>query len=404
MATVVDLVTQLVEKSMVLMDSRPDMARYRFLEPIPQFALEQLESSGELATWRARHADGLLALAVVGEAHLAGPEEIASLDRLELEHDNIRLALRWYVGHADGESALRLSTAMWRFWERRGHHLEGCSWLDRALASADTVPTAARGNALNALAMLHWATGRAEVARPFAEQALGVCRAAGDTRGVAWALISLGMIAYYQTNARLALALLEEGVANAREAADLPLSSLALSCLGRVLLWADGPDEPRVAASMESSLDLATTAQSRHAIGQALSALGELAWRQGDAPGATQRWQQALELRRQLRDHRGIATSLECLALSAAACGQLQRAAWLWGAADTQRAAIGMQLRHDEQAEHAQLIAATRESMGEPSFGAAWTDGQGASVDDAVTRALVADGLVAPATLAASTR
>src|SRR4029079_13527771 len=109
-ATVVDLVTQLVEKSMVLMEARADMARYRFLEPIRQFALEQLESSGELSTWRARHAGALLALAVVGEAQLAGPEEIASLDRLELEHDNIRLALRWYVGHADGESALLLST------------------------------------------------------------------------------------------------------------------------------------------------------------------------------------------------------------------------------------------------------------------------------------------------------
>ena len=161
---VVDLVTQLVDKSMVLLETRLEMARYRFLEPIRQFALEHLESSGEAAVWRARHADGVLALAVLGEAHLAGLEEIASLDRLELEHDNVRLALRWYVALPDGESALRLSTAMWRFWERRGHYQEGCGWLDRALAGADTAPAAARGNALNALAMLHWATGHAEVA------------------------------------------------------------------------------------------------------------------------------------------------------------------------------------------------------------------------------------------------
>lgn len=402
--SVVDLVTQLVDKSMVLLETRLGMARYRFLEPIRQFALEQLESSGEVAVWRARHADGVLALAVQGEAQLAGREEITSLDRLELEHDNVRLALRWFVALPDGESALRLSTAMWRFWERRGHYQEGCGWLDRALAGAATGPAATRGNALNALAMLHWATGHADVAGPLAEQALGLCRTAGDGRGVAWALISLGMIAYYQNDPQPALAQLEESVPLARTAADMPLLSLALSCLGRVLLWANGPDEPRALSILEQSLSQAQGADSHHARGQALSALGELAWRRGDAEHATRLWKQALELRRQLRDRRGTATNLRQLGLAAAACGQLQRAAWLWGAAASQRAAIGLELRHDEQAEQAQLVATATQKMGEAAFTAAWTDGQAASVEDAVTRALEADCRRRPGSATAAAR
>jgi hypothetical protein len=171
-----------------------------------------------------------------------------------------------------------------------------------------------------------------------------------------------------------------------------------------VLLWANGPEEPRTISILEQSLAQAQRADSRHARGQALTALGELAWRRGDAEHATRLWQQALELRRQLRDRRGTATNLRQLGLGAAACGQLQRAAWLWGAAESQRAAIGLELRHDEQAEQAQLVATAEEKMGESAFTAAWADGQAASVEDAVTRALEAECQSRPSSATAAAR
>jgi predicted ATPase/transcriptional regulator with XRE-family HTH domain len=385
---VLDLLTQLVDKSMVLMEPRQDGARFRLLEPIRHFAVEQIEGYGEAPVWRARHAAGFLALAESGEVHLAGPDEISSLDRLELEHDNVRAALRWFIGQGDGGSALRMSTALWRFWERRGHQREGCGWLDQAFAIAGDAPSEARGNALNALAMMYWATAQAALARPPAEEALAVCREVGDARGVAWAQLSLGMIAYYEADAERALTWLETSVPAARGVDDVPLLSLALSCLGRVLLWANGPNDPRCASSLEESLALGQAVESRHATGQALTALGELAWRRGAAEQAVELWQQALELQRELRARRGIGTSLEHLALGAATRGQLERAAWLWGAAQRQRATIGQGLRHDEGEDQAHLVAIVREGMGDAAFETAWADGQASTAEQAIVRAL----------------
>jgi predicted ATPase/DNA-binding XRE family transcriptional regulator len=381
---VLELLGRLVEKSMVVMDTRGHSARFRLLEPIRQYALELLDNSGEAATYRARHAAALVELAATGEAQLGGTDEIDSLDRLELEHDNVRAALRWSIDHGDGASALKLATAMWRFWERRGYHQEARDWLEQALAKSDGAPSEVRGNALNALAMLHWSTGDAEVAEPLAGQALSVCQTAGDVRGMAWALLNLGMIAYYEADAEHAIARLERSATLARQAADVPLLSLAVSSVGRVTLWARGPHDVHAASCLQEGLALAQQAQSRHATSQALGGLAELAWRQGDLEKAIGLWQQALRLRRQLGDQRGIATCIERLAQLAAATGQTERAAWLWGAAEARRELIGLRLRHDEAADRARLMTVGARAISESDFTRAHLQGRDATIDAAV--------------------
>jgi hypothetical protein len=110
----------------------------------------------------------------------------------------------------------------------------------------------------------------------------------------------------------------DESVSAARDAGDMPLLSLALASLGRALLAPDGPEDPRAAGALEESLAVARAAGSRHASGQALATLGDLAWRRSDTARAIGLWQQALELRRELQTRRGIAISLEQLAHGAA--------------------------------------------------------------------------------------
>jgi non-specific serine/threonine protein kinase len=385
---VLELLGRLVEKSMVVMDARGHAARFRLLEPIRQYALELLDNSGEAATYRARHAAALVELAATGEAQLGGRDEIDSLDRLELEHDNVRAALRWSIDRGDGASALKLAIAMWRFWERRGYHQEACDWLEQALAKGDGAPLGVRGNALNALVMLHWSTGDADVAEPLAGQALNMCQTAGDVRGMAWAHLNLGMIAYYQADAERAIDTLEQSATLARQPADVPLLSLAVSSLGRVRLWAWGPHDVRATASLQEGLELAQEGQSRHATSQALGGLAELAWRQGDFVRATGLWQQALRLRRQLGDQRGMVTCIERLAQLAAATGQRERAAWLWGAAEARRELIGLRLRHDEAADRARLMTVAARAMSESDFMQACLKGRDATIDAAVEFAL----------------
>src|SRR5215469_13497027 len=104
------------------------VARYRLLQPIRQYAEERLEASDDATTHRARHSSAMLQFILSNQAGGPGPDEVASLDRLEAEHDNIRVALRWALSHGNAQAVLRCSAALFRFWERRGHFQEGCAW------------------------------------------------------------------------------------------------------------------------------------------------------------------------------------------------------------------------------------------------------------------------------------
>src|SRR5581483_10945858 len=196
--SVLDLLAQLVDKSMVIVDARERTARYRLLEPIRQYAAERLEAADEATRFRAQHSHALLQMILTNQAGGPGPDEVRSLDRLEAEHDNIRVALRWALSHGETQLVLRCTAGLFRLWERRGHFREGCAWLEHALAAASGAPAFLRGRALNALSFLYWRAGDTERATPIAEQALALHRQAGHAVGISWAVGNLGAIAYYR--------------------------------------------------------------------------------------------------------------------------------------------------------------------------------------------------------------
>jgi non-specific serine/threonine protein kinase len=385
--SVLDLLAQLVDRSLVQVDARDSVARYRLLEPVRQYAAERLEASGESAAYRARHAANVLELVFTHQAGGPGPDEIASLDRLEVEHDNLRAALRWTLSHDQGVAAVRCSAALFRFWERRGHFQEGCAWLERALRSVPETPTPERGWALNALAFLCWRGGDTERAWPIAQEALSVARAAGEPRDVAQAMLNLGMIAYVRNTPVLALPYLEQSVAAARQGGNVPQLSLALTFLARTRLWIEGPFDRRARLLLEESLELARSAQSLYATGHALATLGDLVWAQGDTQRAVPLWREAMLVRARLTDRRGIAGCVERLALVLAASDRFLAAAWLFGAADAQHRVLGIALRHDEEIDHEYLLSVTRRSVGD-DFVEAFAAGQASTSDEAVARAL----------------
>jgi non-specific serine/threonine protein kinase len=385
---VLELLTELVDKSLAVADARGSVARFRLLEPVRQYALERLEASGEVERVQALHAAYFLALAQGGPLNPAGPEEVTSIDRFALEHANLRGALRWALSH-DLELALSASASLYRFWERRGHFQEGIAWLEQGLDREDiaSVHPEARAGALNALAFLYWRSGAAQRAELRAEEALGISRQAEYPRGIAQGLLNLGMSAYLQHQYERSEALLEESVGHARAVGRKPLLSVTLAFLGRVLL-ATEPTGERASAVLRESLELAQAEQSRYASGHALATWGDLHWSRSNPRRAAAAWKAALIVFSDLADRRGVAGCIERIALLLARGNQPQAAAWLFGAADAQHTALGLQLRQREGTDRAHFAQYADQQPVRTAWPDEWTAGSAASLHEAVTRAI----------------
>jgi predicted ATPase/class 3 adenylate cyclase len=194
---VLEGIESLLDKSL-LRQAEPGSGEPRvwMLETIREYAAERLEESGEGPAMRARHGRFFADLAEEAEPRFTGEEQVAWLDRIEREHDNLRAALRRAIDVGSSDVALRTASALWRFWQLRGHLSEGRSWLTEVLAEPDaSEPTALRARALSALAgIAYWQTDYAAAA-PAYEEALEIDRATGDRPGEAWALYSLAYLA-----------------------------------------------------------------------------------------------------------------------------------------------------------------------------------------------------------------
>jgi predicted ATPase/class 3 adenylate cyclase len=187
-----DVVTSLVDKSLLREDAAGDVPRFRMLETIRQFAAEQLGAAGDAEMLRARHAATVLAFAEAGAPAVLGPEGRAWLDRYELERDNIRAAMAWALDGAHTETALRLLSACWRYWQIRGYLTEGRAHAERALALPDASDFPdARERALEAAGGIAYWQADLDAARVWYRETLDIARARGDDRAAANALYNL---------------------------------------------------------------------------------------------------------------------------------------------------------------------------------------------------------------------
>ena len=169
-----DGLTALVDHSLVRQEAVAGEPRFMLLETIREYGREQLAEAGELEPSAALHAAHFAGLAERAEPHLTSGAEW--LDRLELEHDNLRAMLRW-ASDNDIQQGLRCAGQLWRFWHLRGHLREGSALLrDMLDRPAAAVPTPARAKALVGLAgLVYWMQDYA-AARTAYESALPIAR------------------------------------------------------------------------------------------------------------------------------------------------------------------------------------------------------------------------------------
>jgi predicted ATPase/DNA-binding SARP family transcriptional activator len=188
-----ELVGRLVDASLVVPRQHDDVTRYRLLETVRQYALEQIGASEQTETER-RLAHYVLGLVERTES----AQQSALLEWVagfELERGNLRAALTWSRDEGELELLLRLVSGVWRFWWVNGELDEGSAWVETALEQAHGAQPALRAAALEGAAGLAWARGDLERARAHAESALPLVTEITDRRGEQAALIVLGLVA-----------------------------------------------------------------------------------------------------------------------------------------------------------------------------------------------------------------
>jgi predicted ATPase/DNA-binding SARP family transcriptional activator len=273
--------------------------RFGMLETIREYALEALEGSGEASTVRGRHRTFFLALA-----------EEAGLERLEVEHDNLRSALDWMEADGQWEAGLRLASALsWPLWETRGYWTEGRERLARLLAlSGAESPTVARASGLRAWGHLAEMQGDWDSAKASYQESLAICRELGDRKGIDESIRFLGAVAWLEREFADAWALLEESLAFRREQGDRHGVADVLEYMG--LVAEQQGDYPRARALYEESLSILRALGGQQGIAALLTDLGRLMGSLGEAAAAKARLEESLAICRGLGDQPGIAAAL----------------------------------------------------------------------------------------------
>ena len=418
--------TALVDHSLLRRtEDRRGAVRLTMLETIRDFALEQLAASGQEREVRAAHASVLLGLAVEAEQKLRTRDAENWLEILEADHDNFRAALRWCLDQGEEERALRLSSALSRFWLVRGHLSEGRRWLDEAIACPGPAPTALRGRvltaaglfafyqadyrqaaplcqqgldiarreadehgramALSGLAVLARTEGRLQDARKMYRESLAAFRNLSDTWGIAHALERLGNLDWFEGRYAEAEPLLEESLAVSRSAGDRDGVAAALQELGWVLLSAGrgaaarAPHEQAVAAFRELG--------DRWRLGRGLLAQGLLATDGSALPAAGAALTEALSIFEELGDKLLTSGCLVAAGGLAVAADHAEEAVRLLAGAETLRHSIGASWPEVIARRHAEALAAATASLGEAAAGQASGEGRARTLGETLDAA-----------------
>ncbi len=458
---ILESLTRLIEKSLVIADARAGATRYRLLGTLREFAQAQLVESGEAERARARHAQFYLELAEAAEPHLTRAEQLTWFDRLDAERVNLRAALDWAeTGHA--ELALRLSGVLAVYWDYRSYFSEGREHLAAALTMPGAEEgTLARAKALYGTGMLAFEQGDFAIAREVLQESQFIY-AERDPESIASAdtLRMLGYTAAETGDYGTALALIDQALRMARALGDTAASVRAARDMGWLKLRTG--DDTAAARFLQDALEQVSAVGDRYERLFSLSGLAEVKLRQGDLTRARELEEEVLEQSRALGDLWRIAASLGNLARIAlrrqeidqaieplsesltlrqefgdrAGCAwcleqfaeiallqaqtwsgapaqireQFRRAARLYGAAAARRATVGSRMDLVDQAAYERHLAVLRAALDaapaaekDAGFEAAWAEGQGMPTQEAIDYALAAS-VSSPKVITAPTR
>jgi predicted ATPase/class 3 adenylate cyclase/tetratricopeptide (TPR) repeat protein/DNA-binding XRE family transcriptional regulator len=445
---VVDGVFSLVDKSLLRraedVDGEP---RFVMLETIREYALETLLEHEEIVMVRQRHMCFFLNLAETAEPELHGANQRTWLKRLDREHDNMRSALGWSLEARDfrregvdvGDSSdlshhandttelgLRLAGALCWFWLLHGYYTEGRRWLHGVSTGVNQAPTALRAKVCSGEGTLAFAQGDCDQAAVFHEHALALYQELDNQHGIAFALNNLGAqagqkgdmsraalfytqsltlsqaignrwlmafalnnlgdVAREQGDVDQAVARYQESLALCRELGDQWIITVLLHNLGEVMQ--DQGKNEEAMSLYEESLALSREWGYKWVSAYTFGKLGQIALVLGDIARARTYCQESIMLVWDMGLKRGIAEGLEGFAALAYAIGAYERAAHLYGAAESVRESSGAPIWPADRPAYDCAVAAVRAHLNEQIFATSWAEGQTMTIQQSIAGAL----------------
>jgi predicted ATPase/class 3 adenylate cyclase len=367
-----------------------DEPRFAMLATIREYANEKLEAGAEDDLLHRRHADTYASLAEGCAHHLTGVDSKAWLDRLDVDHDNMRSAIDWAVEQDQAGVAMQLANALWRFWQIRGHLAEGAERFERILGlpSQRDQPAVLRAAAEGAAGSIAYWRGDYPSTHQHYKAALELARASGDTRAIADALHNFGFAPLPGDDMNLGSAVgrphLDEALGLYHALGD----DLGQAHVHWALAIADmvARDFAGGRAHLQDSLRRNRAAGDAFGIGWDLHMLGLVDAAEGKNGDAAARFREGMDIFVRANDSGGILILLADFAILAAHRGESKRYWRLSGAVNAMRLKTGVDLVLNPIPEIEWRFP--EPPMDDTIEGGFWRDGELLSTGEAIAYAL----------------
>jgi len=433
---VLDLLTRLVDKSLIFSEEATDEIRYHRLETIRQYSREKFFETDEVEAVRDRHLDFYVGFSELTDEKLKGADQMIWQSRMSAEQDNLRAALEWGSSR-NPDSALRIVGAANLFWTAGGYSAEGFRWTQQALKQVETTPIpegitveqrlVARAKALRGLTRLYLSLGDNISAKRVAEESVALYRQSQDQRGLAFALVVLAYPLEFLGERVQAESVLQESYSIAQAEGDIYVLCRSLNRMARVIvdLYQDLDLAQRY---VEESYRLAREADLRSQEAQASGILGLIAIQRNDPDAARLYFKESMRvyqeigsmfnvileksnlahLERKLGNYGNaleyyretilafrdigqagaVAHQLECFGFIALARNENEPALELFAAANALREKAGTAMTPDEQIYFEEQLEGLRGKMDAMRFDSVWTMGHTLMMEQAIELAI----------------
>jgi predicted ATPase/DNA-binding CsgD family transcriptional regulator len=380
---IVDSLATLVDHSLVRRIDRGDgESRLQLLNTIREFALEQLDQSGEADAVHEAHAAYFLAYAEDASALTRRGEQARGLNLIEREVENIRTALAWLIARQDKERALQLALALLNYWQVRASLDEARLWFDQCVALPGEIDLPLQMQVSRRLGWLSSLEGQNDRALQLAQEAFETAEALGDREGSVRALNTLGAVAFYRDDLESAKRYWRETKDRAEALGDTAMLAGATNNLG--LVFGLQGDHKRARDFQERSLALHRELGNDIATAGNLDNLAGLALQSGDPAAAIDLIQQSLHILQQAHFTANIAEGLMTGAEIAAGVKDPERAARLFAAAAAWYRQAGRAQPAILQRQIDDLRSKIAAALPAARFAAAWDAGSSMTLDQAI--------------------